>query len=148
MREYDKRKARDCKYYFSKLDYEILRPILIYKYEKEKMHREDELQEMIQNDQNLIGSIYGQIDNDIRMSIVSEDRRMQSAMDMQASRITAVVHQLAARELENSLRKDRKISMIRNSTNIHHGTSTVIRNRSKNSGSVQNPAFANKLAIR
>lgn len=39
LRNYNKRKERDCKYYFSKLDYEILRPLLIYKYERDEMHR-------------------------------------------------------------------------------------------------------------
>ena len=39
MREYERRQKRDCKYYFSKLDYEILRPLLIYRYERDEMHR-------------------------------------------------------------------------------------------------------------
>jgi len=39
MRDYNRRKKRDCKYYFAKLDYEILRPLLIYKYEREEMHK-------------------------------------------------------------------------------------------------------------
>lgn len=47
MRHYDKAAKKGCKYYFSKLDYEILRPILIYKYDKEKMHREDDIHELI-----------------------------------------------------------------------------------------------------
>ena len=47
MRQYDNSKKRDCKYYLSKLDYEILRPLLIYKYEKEEMHRQDDLHEMM-----------------------------------------------------------------------------------------------------
>ena len=50
MREYEKRKKKDCKYYFSKLDYEILRPMLIYKYEREEMHRQDDLLEMMMSD--------------------------------------------------------------------------------------------------
>jgi hypothetical protein len=50
MREYEKRKKKDCKYYFSKLDYEILRPLLIYKYEREEMHRQDDFLEMMMSD--------------------------------------------------------------------------------------------------
>lgn len=34
----------------SKLDYEILKPILIYKYEKETMHKQDDIYEMMQVD--------------------------------------------------------------------------------------------------
>ena len=63
MRDYEKRKSKDCKYYFSKLDYEILRPLLIYKYEREEMHRQDDLVEMMMSDQNLLGSVYGKIDH-------------------------------------------------------------------------------------
>lgn len=50
MREYEKRNRRDCKYFFSKLDYEILRPLLIYKYEREEMHRQDDLMELMMSD--------------------------------------------------------------------------------------------------
>ena len=39
MRNYEGRQKKDCKYYFSKLDYEILRPLFIYKYERDEMHR-------------------------------------------------------------------------------------------------------------
>lgn len=35
LRHYDRTKKRGCRYYFGKLDYEILRPLLIYNYEKE-----------------------------------------------------------------------------------------------------------------
>lgn len=90
MREYDRRQKRDCKFYFSKLDYEILKPLLIYKYEREEMHRQDDLHEMMEADKNLIGSIYGKIDNEMRMSIMSYNNNM-SAIDMQASRVTQIV---------------------------------------------------------
>jgi hypothetical protein len=101
MRMYEQRDKRDCKYYFSKLDYEILRPILIYKYEREEMHRQDEIHEMMEKDKNMIESIYGKIDNDVRISIASGAPTM-SVIDMQASRITHVVTQLAKHQLENS----------------------------------------------
>jgi hypothetical protein len=63
MRNYEGRQKRDCKYYFSKLDYEILRPLFIYKYERDEMHRQDDLIEMMIEDQNMIGSIYGKLDH-------------------------------------------------------------------------------------
>ena len=66
---YDQRaKRRNCRYFFSKLDYEILKPMLIYKYDREEMHRQDDFLEMIDQDKNLLGSIYGKIDfNEIVM---------------------------------------------------------------------------------
>jgi hypothetical protein len=90
MRDYERRQTRDCKYYFSKLDYEILRPLLIYKYERDEMHRQDDLHEMMEADKNLIGSIYGKIDNEMRMSIMSYNNNA-SAIDIQASRVTQIV---------------------------------------------------------
>ena len=71
MSNYKARKnKKDCKYYLSKLDYEILRPLLIYKYNKEEMHRQDEFVDMMKNDANLVGSVYGKLDqsNVIRQS--------------------------------------------------------------------------------
>lgn len=32
-------RKRGCGFYFKKLDYEILRPLLIFRYEREEMHR-------------------------------------------------------------------------------------------------------------
>ena len=52
-------RKRGCGFYFKKLDYEILRPLLIYKYEREEMHRQDDFIEMMMSDGNLLGSIYG-----------------------------------------------------------------------------------------
>jgi hypothetical protein len=37
--DYKQSNKKDCKYFFSKLDYEILKPLLIYKYNREEMHR-------------------------------------------------------------------------------------------------------------
>ena len=58
-----RKNKKDCKYYLSKLDYEILRPLLIYKYNKEEMHRQDEFVDMMKNDANLVGSVYGKLDH-------------------------------------------------------------------------------------
>jgi len=52
-------RKRGCGFYFKKLDYEILRPLLIYRYEREEMHRQDDFIEMMMSDGNLLGSIYG-----------------------------------------------------------------------------------------
>ena len=39
LRDYDKHKKKSgCRYWFAKLDYEIFRPLLIYKYDMEEMH--------------------------------------------------------------------------------------------------------------
>ena len=53
---------KNCTYYLKKLDYEILKPMLIYKYQHEEMHRQDDYIDMMQSDANLIGSIYGKLD--------------------------------------------------------------------------------------
>jgi len=50
---------RNCGYYWEKLDYEILKPLLIYKYQREEMHRQDDFVELMMSDGNLLGSIYG-----------------------------------------------------------------------------------------
>lgn len=39
MQEYKGRQKKDCTYFFLKMDYEILKPILIYKYNIEEMNR-------------------------------------------------------------------------------------------------------------
>ena len=63
LRDYKKREKKDCGYFFSKLDYEILRPLLIYKYEREEMHRQDEFIDMIMSDNNIIASAYSKVDH-------------------------------------------------------------------------------------
>lgn len=50
QRHYSRKKKHGCAYYFAKLDYEILRPILIYNYEKERMHLQDEAMELLMQD--------------------------------------------------------------------------------------------------
>ena len=55
-------RKRGCGFYFKKLDYEILRPLLIFRYEREEMHRQDDFIEMMMSDGNLLGSIYGKLD--------------------------------------------------------------------------------------
>ena len=63
-RDYDKRQKKSgCRYWFAKLDYEIFRPLLIYKYDKEEMHLQDEALEALQNDVNFITSVYGKVNN-------------------------------------------------------------------------------------
>lgn len=62
MLEYKDSEKRDCSYYFLKLDFEILKPILIYKYNIEEMNRQDDYIEIIMSDANLLGSIYGKMD--------------------------------------------------------------------------------------
>ena len=64
--EYDSgKRKRGCGFYFKKLDYEILRPLLIYRYEREEMHRQDDFIEMMMSDNQLLGSIYGNMDQSI-----------------------------------------------------------------------------------
>ncbi len=55
-------RKKGCGFYFKKLDYEILRPLLIYRYEREEMHRQDDFIEMMMSDRNLLGSIYGNME--------------------------------------------------------------------------------------
>lgn len=62
MLDYKDTDKKDCSYYFLKLDYEILKPLLIYKYDAEQMNREDEYIEIIMSDANLLGSVYGKMD--------------------------------------------------------------------------------------
>ena len=38
---FKKNQKKNCLYYFKKLDYEILRPLFIYEYERNKMLKED-----------------------------------------------------------------------------------------------------------
>jgi len=70
------RDARTCSYYFKKLDYEILRPLLIHNYAREAMHRQDDFVEMVINDGNVLHNImdrvYGHVDFPIQESIAQE----------------------------------------------------------------------------
>lgn len=43
MKHDAKKKKKGCKGWFARLDYEKLRPFLIYKYEWAKMHKEAEI---------------------------------------------------------------------------------------------------------
>lgn len=60
--DYKDQEKKDCSYYFLKLDYEILKPLLIYKFDAEEMNRQDDYIEIIMSDANLLGSIYGKMD--------------------------------------------------------------------------------------
>lgn len=46
------------------MDYEILKPILIYKYNIEEMNRQDNFVEAMMSDANIIGSLYGKMDGE------------------------------------------------------------------------------------
>ena len=65
LSEYQTYKKKDCAYYFAKLDYEILRPLLIYRYDREEMHRQDEFIDLMLSDANLLGSVYGKMDDQL-----------------------------------------------------------------------------------
>jgi hypothetical protein len=68
MMSYKDIEKKDCGYYFLKLDYEILKPLLIYKFDAEEMNRQDDYIEIIMSDANLLGSIYGKMDEDLLQS--------------------------------------------------------------------------------
>lgn len=73
---------KDCTYYFLKLDYEIIKPLLVYKYDYKKMEREDEYVDLIMTDTNLLGSVY----DDMEMEVIEDNNeeamreRVQSVM--------------------------------------------------------------------
>jgi len=92
LRNYDKRKKKDCRFYFAKLDYEILRPLLIYKYEREEMHRQDEYIDLIVRDQNLLQSVYGKIDHSNFRKASMGGSHVE---EEQVNRVSHVVQQLA-----------------------------------------------------
>ena len=50
---------KNCAFYLKKLDYDILRPLLIKDYVREEMHRQDDFIEMMINDGNVLGNVYG-----------------------------------------------------------------------------------------
>lgn len=59
MQMYKERVKKDCSYYFMKLDFEILKPLLIYKFDREKMNKEDQFADIMMSDANMLGSVYG-----------------------------------------------------------------------------------------
>ena len=63
MMSYKDSPKKDCAYFFLKLDFEILKPLLIYKYDPEEMQRQDEFIEIINSDANVLGSVYGKMDD-------------------------------------------------------------------------------------
>jgi hypothetical protein len=68
MMSYKDIEKKDCAYYFLKLDYEILKPLLIYKFDAEEMNRQDDYIELIMSDANLLGSVYGKMDGQMLQS--------------------------------------------------------------------------------
>ena len=89
MRQYNKRKKKDCKYFFAKLDYEILRPLLIYNYERDEMHRQDDYIELLIQDVNMLGSVYGKVDPNLLQKSNDGD-------DKAFLRVSQAVHQIGA----------------------------------------------------
>lgn len=73
---------KDCSYYFLKLDYEIIKPLLVYKYDYKKMERADDYVDLIMTDTNLLGSVY----DDMEMEVIEDNNeeamreRVQSVM--------------------------------------------------------------------
>ena len=43
IKGFKKMQKKNCIYFLKKLDYEILRPLFIYNYEREQMKKDDEL---------------------------------------------------------------------------------------------------------
>ena len=58
IRGFKKNQKRNCLYYFKKLDYEILRPLFIYDYERSRMKKDDDLVQQMLIDRPLIENIY------------------------------------------------------------------------------------------
>jgi len=77
---------KSCSFYIKKLDYEIIRPLLIYNYDRELMHKQDDYVEMMLNDGNMIADAFGKID--LMGSINSEDDAHEDEM---LHRVTEVV---------------------------------------------------------
>ena len=96
LRQYNKQKKKDCKYFFGKLDYEILRPLLIYKYDKEKFHQQDQFMDIVNNDKDLLQEAYSRINlkEMMKASMVMDNEQNQM------ERITKVVSQLTKSVLE------------------------------------------------
>jgi len=57
-----------------KLDFEILKPILIHNYNREVMDREDRFVEAMMSDANLLGSVYGKLDDDLLENGMNQER--------------------------------------------------------------------------
>ena len=70
---------QNCGYFFKKLDTEILKPLLIYKYNRQQMHMEDDFLEYLMNDENILGSIYGKMDPEV-LKVADDKERVTMAM--------------------------------------------------------------------
>ena len=81
-------KGRGCGFYFSKLDEEILRPLLIYRYEYDAMEMQDEYHDLMMSDINILGSIYGKIDYNYELANSTTE-------EMMISRVSHAVSNLA-----------------------------------------------------
>lgn len=78
MTSYLERPVRDCAYYFLKLDFEIIKPLLIYKFEEkqEELQREDEYVELLMSEGNMMGTIYASMDDNGNQDIVRQKVNM------------------------------------------------------------------------
>ena len=72
IKGFDKRQQKNCGYYFKKLDYEILRPLFIYDYERSKMKKEDEMVQQILADAPIIGTVYSKVQ--VRGNSINEQK--------------------------------------------------------------------------
>jgi len=72
MTGYRERPVRDCAYYFLKLDFEIIKPLLIYKFEEkqEELQREDEYVELLMSEGNMMGTIYASMNDNVNQDAV------------------------------------------------------------------------------
>lgn len=101
---------RTCSYYFKKLDYEILRPLLIHNYVREVMHRQDDYVEMIINDGNILGQVYGQLDFRIQESETQEvllDRVTQAVQEV--AKEIQMQHNKRGRETWDTMSRNYKV---------------------------------------
>lgn len=81
---------RGFKYYFNKLDTEILKPLLIHKYNAETLERQEQFVELIQNDKEAMFKVYGAI----RETNINNDKS-DMQFDSVTDRVTQAVVELA-----------------------------------------------------
>ena len=86
--------ARGCGFYFSKLDEEILRPLLIYKYESEAMEMQDEHYDLMMSDTNILGSIYGKVDLNYEMQQSGSEEIMMSRVSNAVSNLALDIREV------------------------------------------------------
>lgn len=55
----EEEQKKGCAFYFNELDKKILKPILVYKYNQDKMERDDQVNDFMLSYANILGSIMG-----------------------------------------------------------------------------------------